>query len=152
MSGTGLDYGTGRRIREFIRLNMASPPTVQQVMVRFRLRPGDEPDVRDLMTEVALIGRLASPAPEVRTPPAEVLDILLSAVAAAPTRVHANLMSCKFCRNRLLYVLDTAPYAGNSLTASQAITARLRALPDNHELHQPGSGDSKPPQIRWITP
>lgn len=146
-----LDYEIDRMLRVFIQDHMARQLTVQQVMVHFRLRPDSEPDVREIMVETAELG-VPEPAPDVRTPPAEVLNILISAMAAASTQVHVNLMSCQMCRNRLLYLLDTAPYAGDEITAAQAITARLRALPDNHKLHEPGSGDASPPHIRWITP
>lgn len=68
MSGTGLDYSTRRKVRDFIRLNMAEPLTVQQVMAHFRLKPDDEPDVRELMTRTAILG-LPGPRPEAVTPP-----------------------------------------------------------------------------------
>lgn len=148
-----LDYDTGRRIREFIRLNMAEPLTAKQIVNRFRLRPGDETDVRDLMIETALIGVPAPRRePDVLTSPARVLGLLIFWLACpdvTSSPVRQLLMGCPCCRNHLLYLLDTAPYT-DCLEAQ--ITARLRALPEVHKAHGPAGPDQDPPQIRWITP
>lgn len=156
MSRHGLDYSTRRRIRDFIRLNMAEPLTAKQVAIHFRLRPDDEPDIQEILAEVAILGSPAS-RPEVRTPPAEVLDILVAVVAEqslADYRTGNCLRSCRFCRNSLLYLLDTAPYSGD---ARQSITARLQFLHVSHDLsHQNQAaadhGDARHPRIRWIAP
>lgn len=151
MSGQGLDYATRRRIREFIRLNMAAPLTAKQIAVHFRLRPDDEPDIRDLMIETALLG-VSQREPEVLTPPAEVLDQMLAAVAGqslADYRTGTCLRTCQSCRNHLLYLLDTAPYTD---CPEAQITARLQALHIVHEAHGAEGPDRDAPHIRWITP
>lgn len=143
-----------RTIEDYITEHAGEHPTARQVAVRFRVPEAHVTVIMDLMTGTAVPG-VPRREPDVLTPPAEVLDILVSAVAGqslADYRTGNCLRRCQMCRNRLLYLLDTAPYAGDSLTASQAILARLRAMPDNHELHQPGSADAAPPRIRWITP
>ena len=145
-----LDYQARRRIRDFIRAQMAQPLTAKQIIVHFRLRPDDEPDVRELMTETAILGVPAS-WPEVVTSPAEVLDQLvfwLASPAVTGGEVRQCLTGCQYCRNHLLYLLDTAPYTGD---AGEQITARLKALPVVHEAHGPDGPDQARPRIRWIT-
>lgn len=88
--------------------------------------------------------------------PVQLLDLLVLEVAAAPSGARMLLTSCESCRNRLLYLLDTAPAQDMTIVLSM-IRARLRDLPPSHDLfHQnPGAadyGDSRTPQIRWIRP
>ena len=144
-----LDPATRQRITRFIERSRSSRLTPKQVTVQFRLRPDDEAEVRDLM----LVAALAPSGPEVLTPPAEVLDRLVLEVAAALSGARMLLVRCRFCRNHLLYLLDTAPYENDP---GSQIISRLRALPQVHELsHQNQAavnhGDSRPPQIRWIS-
>jgi hypothetical protein len=148
MSGTGLDYATRRKIREFIRLNMTEPLTAQQIMTRFRLRPDDEPDVRELLTETAILG---VPRPEVVTEPVVLLDLLISWLASSaitPDGTRTLLLGCQWCRNHLLYALDTAPYSGGVVS----VRSRLLALPEVHRAHGPDGPDQDAPRIRWVTP
>jgi hypothetical protein len=74
MSAQDIDYETRRRIREFIRQHMAEPLTATQVRGHFRLPADAEPEISEIMTEVALIGRLGS-QPE-SAPPARDLAAL----------------------------------------------------------------------------
>jgi hypothetical protein len=104
------------------------------------------------MTEVAILGRRRQHEPEVLTPPAEVLDILVAAVAGqslADYRTGNCLRTCQSCRNRLLYMADTAPYSGNT---AEKFRARLMTLPETHETHGANGPDQDPPRIRWISP
>jgi hypothetical protein len=150
VSGTGLDYDTSRRIREFIRRNAGVRLlTAQQVVVHFRLRPDEEADVRELMTETAVPGPLPPPAPDVLTPPAEVLDLLVFVLAVAGPDYRSCLESCQRCRNHLLYLLDTAPYTD---CPGEQIRVRVTALPEVHAAHGTDGPDQDPPRIRWISP
>lgn len=92
---------------------------------------------------------------DVITPPAAVLSLVIEKIAQASPIELACLQHCQSCRNRLLYVLDTAPYDGD---AAATIAARLAALSLDHPGHVDHQGlardnsDRNPPRIRWITP
>jgi hypothetical protein len=82
----------------------------------------------------------------------KVLDILVESLASpviTGRAVRERLDSCQRCRNHLLYLLDTEPYTG---LAREAITARLRALPETHARHaaEREHPDDTRPQIRGI--
>jgi hypothetical protein len=90
--------------------------------------------------------------PEVVTPPARVLGLLVFWLASpdvTSSPVRQLLMGCPCCRNHLLYLLDTTPYAGSP---EARITARLKALPEVHKAHGADGPDQDQPVIRWITP
>lgn len=81
------------------------------------------------------------------------LGELILAVAVAPAEARTLLATCQFCRNRLLYLLDTAPYAGS---AYHQFGRRLIALPQDHALFHSNPqardhGDARTPQIRGIS-
>jgi hypothetical protein len=86
--------------------------------------------------------------------PVQALDELVRQIAVYATAVDdispvTLLASCQLCRNRLLYLLDTIPAAGDS----RCILARLVVLPQDHDGHlRAGSPDARPPQIRWVSP
>lgn len=147
-----LDYETGRRVREYLEQFNGEHLTPAAVKVLFRLRDDDMPDVRDLMTEVAILGRQRKHKPRVVTPPAEILDYLVSWLAnpaVTSDEARSLLLNCPWCRNHLLYVLDTAPYSDRG---HASIRVRLLALPVVHEAHGANGPDRDPPCIRWITP
>lgn len=146
-----LDYGTRKKIREFIRLNMAEPLTAHQIAIQFRLRPDYEPEVQnllDIVTEVAVHGR-DSDRSEIVTRPVVLLDLLIGWLVGAGPQIQWLLTDCRFCRNHLLYLLDTAPYTDQS---GARIGNRLAALPEAHKAHGVAGPDQHEPDIRWITP
>lgn len=150
MSGTGLDCDTRRRIENWIIAHPDWPLTVQRVMIQFRLRPGDEPDVREIMTGVAVLG--APRQQEAVTSPAEVLDHLvfwLATPSVTNGEVRTCLTGCLQCRNHLLYLLDEAPYTD---FPGRQVNARLNALPEVHKTHGPDGPDRDIPRIRWARP
>lgn len=64
----GLDSDTTRKVREFVRQNLTEPLTATQVRGHFRLPAEAEPDITEIMTEVAVLGpprpsHPASPSP-----------------------------------------------------------------------------------------
>lgn len=78
------------------------------------------------------------------------LGELVRAVAEAPLNAREFLATCPFCRNRVLYLLDTAPHTGDPL---RMFRVRIRELPSNHGLFHANQsardhGDSRTPQIR----
>lgn len=80
------------------------------------------------------------------------LDILVECLASPAITgraVRERLDSCQRCRNHLLYLLDTEPYTGR---AREALTARLRALPETHARHaaEREHADDTCPSIRGI--
>ena len=84
----------------------------------------------------------------------DALSQLVLETAAAPSGARMLLVRCESCRNRLLYLLNTEPYTGGM---AQALRARIRALPQDHELSHgnPNArdhGDSRRPQIRGLVP
>jgi hypothetical protein len=81
--------------------------------------------------------------------PAEAISEMIRMLASGgPQQAQVLLSACRACRNRLLYLLDTAHYRG---TFNRAVLARLRALPVNHQSHGDLSGpDWRKPEIRWI--
>lgn len=78
----------------------------------------------------------------------QLLQALTDSRVAGPVE-RGLLMSCPACRNRLLYMLDTAPYAGS---AYHQFGSRIRALPMNHEMHagKPDHADNRFPVIRGL--
>lgn len=76
------------------------------------------------------------------------LDALVLEVADAPSGARVLLARCDRCRNHLLYLMDTAPYAGQ---AAGQIRARLHALGQVHEWHaDPDGPDRHTPKIRGL--
>lgn len=96
------------------------------------------------MTEMSSFAGNASSAGLVT---AALADLVLE-VAAAPSGARMLLARCDRCRNHLLYLLDTAPYAGQ---AAGQIRARLHALGQVHERHgDPDGPDRAVPGMRWL--
>jgi hypothetical protein len=76
------------------------------------------------------------------------LDALVLETAAAPSGARMLVVRCERCRNHLLYLMDTAPYAGQ---AAGQIRARLHALGQVHERHSgPDGPDRAAPKIRGL--
>jgi hypothetical protein len=80
------------------------------------------------------------------------LGEMIRAVAEAPLATRDLLATCYRCRNSVLYLLDTVPYAGNGDTMFQR---RIAALAPNHRIshegvREPGSGDDRTPVIRGL--
>lgn len=70
---------------------------------------------------------------------------LIRLTASADPAARQCLITCRLCRNSLLYLLDTVPATGRSAI----IARRLRALPVRHRDHgSPGHPDGTPPRIR----
>ena len=146
-----LDYDVHRRVREYLEKFDGDHLTPRQVQTRFRLSDDDMQDIRDLMIEVAILGRKRDHdrKPKVLIPPALVLDMLVFAIASAGAEPRDLLAYCQPCRNHLLYLLDTAPYTDSP---GAQIHTRLRALPEVHKAHIAGRpADLDPPRIRWIS-
>lgn len=83
------------------------------------------------------------------------LDILVQQVALADPDARTLLASCPYCRNHLLYLLDTEPGQPPERIA-QVIATRIRALAEGlvheygHARQDPPPADSDVPQIRGI--
>lgn len=78
MSRQELDYDAIRKIREFVRQHMAEPLTATQVRGHFRLPASAEPEITEIMTEVAVLHRPGDddpPAPPQPEPPRPARDL-----------------------------------------------------------------------------
>jgi hypothetical protein len=80
------------------------------------------------------------------------LDILLQQVAAASPEDRALLITCRLCRNNVLYLLDTLPGEDpDHIARFFAVRIRL-AESRHHEVNHadPFHPDNRVPQIRGI--
>jgi hypothetical protein len=77
------------------------------------------------------------------------IDAMTRAVAGTGPETRGLLLSCRQCRNSLVYLLDTEQYRGGY---GYMFGHRLRATPENHRSHSgPGSADWNRPVIRGVT-
>lgn len=80
------------------------------------------------------------------------LDHLVRAVAEAPLAARGCLATCQMCRNSVLYLLDTEPYAGDM---SVSFERRIAGLWPRHGMSHANPdaldpGDSRTPVIRGL--
>ena len=88
---------------------------------------------------------------DVKTPPVLALDRLLIELAKASASDRRLIAGCQMCRNRVLYLLATAPVHEPQFN-QQVFRARIASAQITHDAFHgtPGDNDSAVPRIPWI--